>query len=179
MTNELSSGHLLWTPDAKATQTGQLADFADTLRTQTGFDWGGDFQALWQWSVANDLAFWDIVWDWHGVIGDKGARIIENEGAMPGARFFPDAQMNYAENMLANADDRLAISAYCEDGTHVRLTRAELKNKVMHLAGWMRAAGIGRGDRVAAYVPNTPEAIMAANDGKGGIDTPESGWMKI
>ena len=161
MNNELSSGHLLWTPDAEATQTGQLADFADTLRTQTGFDWGGDFQALWQWSVANDLAFWDIVWDWHGVIGDKGARIIENEGAMPGARFFPDAQMNYAENMLANADDRLAISAYCEDGTHVRLTRAELKNKVMHLAGWMRAAGIGRGDRVAAYVPNTPEAIIA------------------
>jgi hypothetical protein len=46
MTNELSSGHLLWTPDAEATQTGQLADFADTLRTQTGFDWGGDFQAL-------------------------------------------------------------------------------------------------------------------------------------
>ena len=161
MTKELSSGHLLWTPDAKAAQTGQLADFADMLRTRTGFDWGGDFQALWRWSVENDLTFWDIVWDWHGVIGDKGTRIIENEGAMPGARFFPDAQMNYAENMLANADDRLAISAYREDGTHVRLTRAELKGKVMHLAGWMRAVGIGRGDRVAAYVPNTPEAITA------------------
>ena len=84
MTKELSSGHLLWTPDAKAAQTGQLADFADMLRTRSGFDWGGDFQALWRWSVENDLTFWDIVWDWHGVIGDKGTRIIENEGAMPG-----------------------------------------------------------------------------------------------
>ena len=161
MTKELPSGHLLWTPADDAVASGQLADFGAALRDRTGFDWQGDFQALWRWSVDHDLDFWDLVWDWHGVIGQKGGRLIENEGAMPGARFFPDAQLNYAENMLAGADDRLAISAYCEDRRHVRLTRAELKDKVMRLAGWMQAAGIGKGDRVAAYVPNTPEAIIA------------------
>ena len=90
---------------------------------------------------------------------------------MPGARFFPDARLNYAENMLANADDRLAISAHCEDGRHVRLTRRELKSRVMRLAGWMRANGIAEGDRVAAYIPNIPEAVIAmlATAALGGI----------
>ena len=161
MTNQISNGQLLWTPADDAAASGQLADFATALKDRHGFDWQGDFQALWRWSVDHDLAFWDLVWDWHGVIGEKGQRLIENDGAMPGACFFPDAQINYAENMLADADDRLAISAHCEDGRHVQLTRAELKAQVMQLAGWMQAAGIGKGDRVAAYIPNIPEAIIA------------------
>ena len=146
MTNQISNGQLLWTPADDAAASGQLADFATALKDRHGFDWQGDFQALWRWSVDHDLAFWDLVWDWHGVIGEKGQRLIENDGAMPGACFFPDAQINYAENMLADADDRLAISAHCEDGRHVQLTRAELKAQVMQLAGWMQAAGIGKGE---------------------------------
>lgn len=161
MTNQISNGQLLWTPADDAAASGQLADFATALKDRHGFDWQGDFQALWRWSVDHDLAFWDLVWDWHGVIGEKGQRLIENDGAMPGACFFPDAQINYAENMLADADNRLAISAHCEDGRHVQLTRAELKAQVMQLAGWMQAAGIGKGDRVAAYIPNIPESIIA------------------
>ena len=105
------NGKLLWSPDPSARTTGQVPDFAGFVKDQAGMDWGGDFQALWQWSVDQNVEFWDLFWDWHGVIGDKGARKIENGTAMPGARFFPDASLNYAENMLADADDRLALSA--------------------------------------------------------------------
>ena len=135
------TGKLLWSPDPSARTTGQVPDFAGFVKDQAGMDWGGDFQALWQWSVDQNVEFWDLFWDWHGVIGEKGARKIENGTAMPGARFFPDASLNYAENMLANADDRLAISAHGEDGRHIRLTRADLKARVMRLAGWMRERG--------------------------------------
>ena len=164
-------GRLLWSPSVDQAAEATVTDFAAHVKAQAGFDWGGDFQALWRWSVDQNVEFWDRFWDWHGVIGDKGERRIENETAMPGARFFPDARLSYAENMLADADDRLAISAHCEDGRHVRLTRAELKSRVMRLAGWMRDRGIGRGDRVAAYIPNIPEAVIAmlATSAVGGI----------
>ena len=155
------TGKLLWSPNPSARTQGQVPDFAGFVAEQAGMDWGGDFQALWQWSVDSNVEFWDLFWDWHGVIGDKGTRKIENGAAMPGARFFPDARLNYAENMLAGADDRLALSAHGEDGRTTRLTRAELKGRVMRLAGWMQKAGIGKGDRVAAYIPNIPEAVIA------------------
>ena len=164
-------GRLLWSPSPDHAAKTEVTSFAAYVKARTGFDWSGDFQALWRWSVDHNVDFWDHFWDWHGVIGDKGDRRIENGSAMPGARFFPDATLSYAENILANADDRLAISAHCEDGRHVRLTRAELKDRVMRLAGWMRDRGIGRGDRVAAYIANIPEAVIAmlATSAVGGI----------
>ena len=70
------TGKLLWSPDPSALTTGQVPDFAGFVKDQAGMDWGGDFQALWQWSVDQNVEFWDLFWDWHGVIGDKGARKI-------------------------------------------------------------------------------------------------------
>ena len=165
------TGNLLWSPSEDAIASSQVADFASFVHARAGMDWQGDFQRLWRWSTDQNITFWDLFWDWHGVIGDRGDRLIEHETAMPGARFFPDATLNYAENMLAGADDRLALSAHCEDGRHMRLTRRELKDRVMRLAGWMQANGIGEGDRVAAYIPNIPEAVIAmlATAALGGI----------
>ena len=161
----ITNGHLLWTPEENAMEFGQVANFAAFVSTRHGFDWRGDFQALWKWSVDQNIDFWDTLWDWHGVIGEKndanGTRLIENPDAMPGARFFPDARINYAENMLSHADDRPAISAHCEDGRHIQMTRRQLKDRVMRLATWMLEAGVTKGDRVAAYIPNIPEAIIA------------------
>ena len=170
-TSEKMTANLLWGPTPDAISTSQVADFASFVKARAGMDWQGNFQALWRWSTDQNATFWDLFWDWHGVIGDKGDRLIEDESAMPGARFFPDATLNYAENMLAEADDRLAISAHCEDGRHVRLTRRQLKDRVMRLAGWMRENGISEGDRVAAYIPNIPEAVIAmlATASLGGI----------
>jgi len=173
MTESTSShaGKLLWSPAPDASTTSQVADFASFVAARTGMDWQGDFQKLWRWSANQNVTFWDLFWDWHGVVGDKGQRLIEHEDAMPGAQFFPDASLNYAENMLTNADDRLALSAHYEDGRHVRLTRRQLKDRVMRLAGWMKAHGVTKGDRVAAYIPNIPEAVIAmlATAALGGI----------
>ena len=150
----------LWQPDARDIKTTEIAKFADFVREQTGFDWYGDFQKLWQWSVDDSPLFWNCLWDWHGIIGEKGARDLINPEQMPGAQFFPDAKICFAENMLANADDRPAIAAHSENGTLTTLTRAELKSKVMALAGWLKSVGVTPGDRVAAYVANIPEAII-------------------
>ena len=153
-------GTCLWQPTNEAIEQAQLQDFGRFIAANHGFDWGGDFQALWQWSIDSMPDFWQSLWQWHGMIGDMGSRILINETAMPGAQFFPDAKINFAENLLAEADDRPAISAYGEDGRHIALSRAELKQKVMALAGWMRAKGVGQDDRVAAYTPNVAEAVI-------------------
>ena len=151
-------GDLLWTPDGSPTEIDSYATF---VKTEQGFDWANDYHQLWQWSVREKGVFWSSLWDWHDVIGRKGLRNLIDENQMPGARFFPDASINYAQNMLVEADDRPAIIAYGEDGRCKRFTRAELKTAVMALAGWMQSKGISKGDRVAAYLPNGEHALIA------------------
>ena len=154
------SGTCLWTPTQVQIDKAEVTDFASFVQEKTQFYWHHDFQSLWQWSVDHMPEFWDLLWDWHGIIGDKGGRILANPNKMPGAEFFPDAQINFAENLLADADDRLAISAHGEDGRITRLTRAELKQQVLALAGWLQDHGVTPGDRVAAYTPNCIEAVI-------------------
>ena len=154
------SGTCLWTPTQVQIDKAEVTDFASFVQEKTQFYWHQDFQSLWQWSVDHMPEFWDLLWDWHGIIGDKGGRILANPNKMPGAEFFPDAQINFAENLLADADDRLAISAHGEDGRITRLTRAELKQQVLALAGWLQSRGVTPGDRVAAYTPNCVEAVI-------------------
>ena len=154
------SGTCLWTPTQVQIDKAEVTDFASFVQEKTQFYWHQDFQSLWQWSVDHMPEFWDLLWDWHGIIGDKGGRILANPNKMPGAEFFPGAQINFAENLLADADDRLAISAHGEDGRITRLTRAELKQQVLALAGWLQSHGVTPGDRVAAYTPNCIEAVI-------------------
>ena len=153
-------GKRLWQPSLEQLKNAEVTDFARYVRARHGFDWNGDFQALWRWSVTEIPTFWEAVWHWHGIIGDMGQRRLVNETEMPGAIFFPDASLNFAENLLANADDSPAISAHGEDGRHVTLSRAELASKVLALAGWLKANNVVKGDRVAAYTPNVAEAVI-------------------
>ena len=154
------AGTRLWTPSQAHIDAAEVTNFAATVQTKHGFDWAQEFQNLWQWSVDHPTKFWDILWDWHGVVGHKGERILIDADSMPGAAFFPDANLCYAENLLRDADESIAISAHGEDGRHTTLTRRELKAKVMAMAGWLRDQGVTSGDRVAAYIPNIPEAII-------------------
>ena len=155
----IEAGDLLWQP--KDIENTQLYDFATIVKDRLGFDWKQDYEALWQWSVDYPGDFWSALWDWHGIIGEKGERQLIDADKMPGAQFFPDAQINYAENMLRDADEREAVIAYGEDGRCTRLTRKELRDKALGLAGWMQSKGIGKGDRVAAYLPNCETTIIA------------------
>ena len=165
----IETGDLLWQP--QEIQKTQLYQFSVYVHDKHGFDWGGDYERLWQWSVDYPELFWSSLWDWHGIIGDKGQRLLANADKMPGAQFFPDAQLNYAENMLQNADDSPAFIAYGEDGRCPRLTRHEVRSRALALAGWMQSKGIGKGDRVAAYLPNCETSLIAmlATASLGGI----------
>lgn len=155
----IETGTLLWQPES--IEKTQIFQFADHLHIKTGFAWQQDYEKLWQWSVEHTDIFWSELWDWHAIIGDKGERLLIHADKMPGARFFPDARLNYAENMLYDADDTPALVAYGEDGRQTRLTRRQIRQQALSLAGWMQANGIGRGDRVAAYLPNSEIALIA------------------
>ena len=155
----IEAGDLLWQP--QEIEKTQIYQFSVYLDDQHGFDWGGDYERLWHWSVDYPELFWSSLWDWHGIIGDKGKRLLADANKMPGAQFFPDAQINYAENMLRNADDSPAFIAYGEDGRCTRLTRREVQHRTLALAGWMQSKGIGKGDRVAAYLPNCETTLIA------------------
>ena len=151
---------LLWTPPPDAFTQSAVAQFAARLEAKGIFAWHDDFHRLWQWSVDEIETFWSEFWDEQNIIGEKGARICANPDTMTGGQFFPDGYLNYAENLLTDADDQLAIIAHSEDGARRQITRAELRRDVIALAGWLKAQGVTQGDRVAAYTPNIPEAVM-------------------
>jgi acetoacetyl-CoA synthetase len=110
--------------------------------------------------VEDPATFWDIVWDETGIIGDKGERRLVDGHLMPGARFFPDARLNYAQNCLSGDDHAEAIVFRGEDKAHQRLTRGELRRQVARVQAFLRDHGVGRGDRVAVMLPNMPETIV-------------------
>ena len=120
-----------------------------------------DYDSLHAWSVDDPAGFWDLVWDFCGVIGDKGERRLVDADQMPGAKFFPDARLNFAENLLRRDDDGEAIVFRGEDRVRSRLTWRELNALVSRLQQALRDFGVGPGDRVAALMPNMPETIAA------------------
>ncbi|HVZ14377.1 MAG TPA: acetoacetate--CoA ligase [Bauldia sp.] len=120
-----------------------------------------DYAALHAWSIEDRGAFWDLVWDFCGIVGEKGGVALADGERMPGARFFPEARLNYAENLLRRHDDAEAIVFRGEDGRTRRTTWRQLNDEVSRLQQALAAAGVGVGDRVAAYLPNITEAIVA------------------
>ncbi|MGA8293844.1 MAG: AMP-binding protein, partial [Rhodoplanes sp.] len=150
----------LWTPSPERVARSRIASFIAEVNRRHQLDLK-TYRDLHAWSVTQRAAFWDLVWDFGGVIGDKGARVLVDPDKMPGAKFFPDARLNFAENLLRRADDSAAIIFRGEDKAGGQLTWAQLQMLVSRLQQAMKAAGVGVGDRVAAMLPNIPEAIAA------------------
>ncbi|MGA8005062.1 MAG: acetoacetate--CoA ligase, partial [Burkholderiales bacterium] len=117
--------------------------------------------ALHRWSVERSAEFWSLLWDFCGVRGDKGARVLVDGERMPGATWFPDAKLNFAQNLLREPDDGDAIVFWGEDRIKRRYTRRQLHELVSRMQQALAAAGVGMGDRVAGYLPNLPEATAA------------------
>lgn len=151
---------LLWRPPADGAS--RLARFA----AENGHD-PHDYASLWHWSTTELDAFWRAVWRHFDVPADGSpdpALVLPAEGpAMPGATWFPDVRLNYAEAMLrlpGRADDDVVVVARSQSRPDVRLTAAELRDQVARAQAGLRRAGVGRGDRVAAYAPNVPETLV-------------------
>ena len=150
----------LWTPSPERVARSRITSFIAEVNRRHQLDLN-IYRDLHAWSVTQRAAFWDLLWDFGGVIGDKGARVLVDPDKMPGAKFFPDARLNFAENLLRRADDSAAIIFRGEDKAGGQLTWAQLQTLVSRLQQAMKTAGVGVGDRVAAMLPNIPEAIAA------------------
>jgi acetoacetyl-CoA synthetase len=148
----------LWTPSRASVEASPMYAFMQTCNRDHGLSMAsyGDLHA---WSVADRPAFWTAVWEICSVRGDRGQRALVDGDAMLEARFFPDATLNFAENLLSGEGAGDAIIFRGEDKVEDRWSWDRLRTLVSRLQQAMRAAGIGPGDRVAAMMPNVPETV--------------------
>src|SRR5438093_2547090 len=151
----------LWTPSPERIEEANLTRFA----RQAIRDWKlglNDYPAFYRWTIEHPEQFWDSLWKFASVRASaKGTRVLVNGDRMPGARWYPEARLNFAENLLRRRDTSTAMVFWGEDRVRRRLTHRELYEQVSRVAQGLRALGVKPGDRVAAYLPNLPEAIAA------------------
>ncbi|NMF88878.1 acetoacetate--CoA ligase [Aromatoleum petrolei] len=150
----------LWTPRPDQIAATGMAAFTERIRRAAGLQLA-DYDALHDWSVRHSTDFWREVWDFGGVIGERGARELIEGSRMPGAQWFPDARLNFAENLLRDSSNEKALVFWGEDKVKRSMTRAELRAEVARFAAALREAGVRPHDRVAAYMPNLPETLVA------------------
>lgn len=149
----------LWQPSKSAIAQSQMAQFAEQAGVVAAAA-DVEYQQLWQWSVDNRQQFWKEIWQQFEIIGEMGDVVLAHD-EMPGAQWFPKAKLNFAENLLRRRDHADAIVFVAEDGSRRAITFAQLAEQVRCLRTSLMHAGVGEGDRVAAYLPNVPEAIIA------------------
>ena len=151
---------VLWRPSRKIKEESNLNQFIKNFVDEFNNQSDVNYEELWKWSIEKPEKFWDSIWDYSNVLGEKGDILLKDKDKMPGARFFPNAKLNYTENVLKNKNEPLAIISEREDGLKSKISTLELKDKVLKLAGWLKENGISKGDRVCAYMPNCPETII-------------------
>jgi len=127
-----------------------------------GFD-PANYGVLHRWSISEPEAFWNALWDFSGIIGERGDTVLvrQGEGEMLGARWYPEAALNFAENLLCGDDGRLAVIEADESGRQHRLTMGELRHRVSRAQQGLRRLGVKRGDAVGGILPNSIDALVA------------------
>ncbi len=156
----------LWQASSEAVGNSNLSDYQRFIKGEHGvaFD---NYQQLHQWSVGHTEDFWESIWQFSGVIANQRYNtVLENKEHFPGARWFPGAELNFAENLLRyaqheDAANKIAIVSRLENGERRSISYTELYGEVEQLAAGLKAAGVTVGDRVAAFMPNVPETIIA------------------
>ncbi|MCC6869501.1 MAG: acetoacetate--CoA ligase [Burkholderiales bacterium] len=153
----------LWEPSAERVAQANVTAFATRVSERHGVA-DADYATLWRWSIDHKELFWRELWDYAGVLGTPGDTVLRDAERMPGASWFPEARLNFARNLLERrrADDATdALVFWGEDKVKRRVSHAELHATAARVAAALTAHGIVPGDRVAAYLPNLPETIMA------------------
>ena len=160
----MSTGKPLWKPSKQRIAAANLTAFMRSATRRWNAEFA-DFEALHRWSVTQPEQFWTTLWDVADVVGHRGERVLVDVNKMPGAKWFPDARLNFAENLLrgyaTEHDTADALVFWGEDKVKGRASHAELYQAVAQTAWALRDMGVAKGDRVAAYLPNVPAAVVA------------------
>ena len=154
---------ILWTPSASRVKASHITKFIKYIKNKYNKQLLNIHSSseLYDWSIDEPTEFWDSVWSYCDVLSSKkGKTILSNPHQMPGAKWFPEARLNYAENLLRQRNDQEAIVFRGEDKVTNRLTYAELYDAVSITAQALSKQGVKKGDRVAAFLPNLPDTII-------------------
>jgi acetoacetyl-CoA synthetase len=156
----MTANEALWTPTPERIKTAPMTAFMKAAAERSGIALSS-YAQLHRWSIDDREAFWNLVWDFCGVVGDKGDRVLADGDRMPGAAFFPDARLNFAENLLQKTGTGEAIVFHGEDKVERRLSWNDLHALTSRLQQLFLSLGVKEGDRIAAMIPNMPETVAA------------------
>jgi len=160
---ETAEGAPLWEPSEELRENARISAYMRWLKDEKNVA-VGDYDELWEWSVTDLEGFWASIWEYCGIKASTPYERVLGKRGMPGAEWFPGAELNYAENVLRHAADHPeepAILHQSEVRPLGEVSWGELQQKTATLAAGLRELGVQRGDRVAAYLPNVPEAVIA------------------
>jgi acetoacetyl-CoA synthetase len=153
---------ILWQPDARAVEEAQVTQFARQVIRKRKLDLNS-YPDFYRWTAGNPEEFWTDVWDFCGVIASKrGSTVLVDGDKMPGAKWFPEARLNFAENLMRRGDRGDAFVLWDETGFKRRVSYSDLTSDVSRAEQALRALGLRAGDRAAAFIPNLPETGMLA-----------------
>lgn len=153
----MTAGKLLWKPDSSSAKRTNIASFTKWLEERgNAFD---SYNELWNWSVQNLEAFWGAIWKYFEVA--EADYPVLSERRMPGARWFEGSELNFAKQVFNRNNDGIALISKSERTAEKSMTWQDLEKKTGSLAASLRETGVGVGDRVAAFLPNSPEAVVA------------------
>ena len=157
-----AEGAVLWSPPADVRETTEIGRYLGWLERERGLVFE-DYDDLWRWSVEDIPDFWSSIWEFFEVKAHSPYEAVLIDDAMPGARWFPGAQLNFAEHLVGRDEDvgEIAIVAKSQTRDPVELTFAELRDQVARARAGLARLGVGPGDRVVAYLPNIPETLVA------------------
>ena len=153
--------NLLWKASNAIVESSNIFKFSKKVENKFNLNFKKNFNSLWNWSLKNNEVFWSELWDFSDIKGDKGKRILDKNKIFYKNIFFPDAKLNFAENLIPLTSKEIAVFSLKENGTEDFITWEELFSNVCKFSDYLIKTNIKKGDVVAAYVPNTIETIVA------------------
>ena len=158
----MSTPPVLWEPSERVIENALVTQFARHAVRKHRLELN-TYPEFYQWTVKHPEEFWSEVWEWCGVIASrKGSTVLVDGDKMPGARWYPEARLNFAENLMRRGDRGDAFVLWDETGFRRRISYADLYSEVSRAAQALQALGLRAGDRVAAFIPNLPETCVLA-----------------
>ena len=151
----------LWKINEEKLNKTNLALYSNFINKKYKIEHDNDFNKIWKWSVDNPKVFWKSIWDFTKVKGIPGKILLQESDVFFKNKFFPEARLNYAENILKKNNMEKAIIFKSENGYKKYLSWSKLNSNVADISNWLKSNGIQKGDRVAAYMPNIPETVTA------------------